>query len=99
MQVVSYDLTKMRLGSGTLRIRDNHPVVLGKAGGLVATFERHSLLVWRAGPDISQCLNLKHTKPYTVCGFAMADQSGWLWAISEWVGRVRRDVSGRVGTA
>lgn len=35
-------------------------------GTLVATIDRHSLFVWRAGPEISQPLNLHHTKPYTV---------------------------------
>ena len=36
------------------------------AGSLVATIDRHSLFVWRAGHEITQPLNLHHTKPYTV---------------------------------
>lgn len=35
-------------------------------GTLAATLDRHSLFVWRVGPEITHPLNLPHTKPYTV---------------------------------
>ncbi len=39
---------------------------LAAAGALAATIDRHSLFLWRVGPEISQPLNLTHTRPYTV---------------------------------
>jgi hypothetical protein len=47
-------------------------VLLVYSGTLVATFDRHSLFVWRAAAEITQPLNLHHTRPYTVrsCGAA-----------------------------
>lgn len=42
----------------------------------IATFDRHSLLVWRVGDDIYQPLNLRHTKPFTV-GLQGLGVQGW----------------------
>ena len=53
--------------SGTaMKTRGAAPLAMGAAAGLCATFDRHSLFVWRTGTDIYQPLNLHHTKPYTV---------------------------------
>lgn len=57
----------------------------------IATFDRHSLLVWRVGDDIYQPLNLRHTKPFTVGlqglgvqGLAVGHGgcSGWMAALA-----------------
>ncbi|KAJ9513928.1 hypothetical protein QJQ45_021053, partial [Haematococcus lacustris] len=44
------------------------------AGSLVASLDRHSLFVWRVGPEVRQPLNLHHTRPYT-CLALSADDS------------------------
>ena len=62
------------------------------AGTLVATIDRHSLFVWRAGREISQPLNLHHTKPYTVSILAGCEKREAV--CSQCVGTVRNVTHG-----
>eukprot|EP00955_Chlamydomonas_euryale_P061730 358159-Chlamydomonas_euryale.AAC.5 len=48
----------------------------GSARTFAATFDRHSLFVWRAAAEISHPLTLHHTKPFTVRPVALARQGG-----------------------
>lgn len=60
-------LDRGRAGATAMKSRAAGPLAMASPqGGLVATIDRHSLFVWRAAPEISQPLNLHHTRPYTV---------------------------------
>lgn len=97
-RVLAYDLLAGKAGRTAMKTRSPAPVVCSAAGGLVATHDRHSLFVWRAGHEILQPLNLHHTKPYTVSGLL---QTGLpLIGVGRWVcvcgGGVRRRQPDRV---
>ena len=87
MQVISYDLSKGKAGQTAMRTSASKPLACNgtssgssRAQTFVATFDKHSLFVWRVGEAVHQPLNLHHTKPYTVRGWDK--QHGG----SEWLG-------------
>ena len=78
-QVITYNLDKAKAGRTAMKTSRARPLVCSGASvgastahTFVATFDKHSLFVWRVGEEIYQPLNLHHTKPYTVRGW------GWL---------------------
>ncbi|GIL68600.1 hypothetical protein Vafri_21848 [Volvox africanus] len=73
-RVMLYNVQTGKFSGNALKTRSAGPLALSRMGTLAATFDRHSLFVWRTGVDIYQPLNLKHTKPYT-CLAISADNS------------------------
>ena len=76
LQVISYDLSKGKAGQTAMRTSASKPLACNgtssgssRAQTFVATFDKHSLFVWRVGEAVHQPLNLHHTKPYTVRGW------------------------------
>ena len=72
-QVIAYDISKGKAGKTAMKLSSSrrlfcngHSSGVSRAQTFVATFDKHSLFVWRAGDEIYQPLNLHHTKPYTV---------------------------------
>ncbi|GLI71536.1 hypothetical protein VaNZ11_016768 [Volvox africanus] len=73
-RVMLYNVRTGKFSGNALKTRSAGPLALSRMGTLAATFDRHSLFVWRTGVDVYQPLNLRHTKPYT-CLAISADNS------------------------
>ncbi|KAJ9513792.1 hypothetical protein QJQ45_020871, partial [Haematococcus lacustris] len=69
-RVITFDLDSGRPGSSAMKMRAPGPLAMNPHGNL----DRHSLFVWRVGPEVRQPLNLHHTRPYT-CLALSADDS------------------------
>jgi hypothetical protein len=72
-RVITYDMDKNKAGRTAMKTHSARPLYgCGYSRGsstartFVATHDKHSLFVWRVGPEIGPPLNLHHTKPYTV---------------------------------
>ena len=91
-RVIAFDIGKKRAGKTAMKVSCARPLTScggsngrGTARNFVATFDRHSLFVWRLGPEIQQPLNLHHTKPYT-CVAISSDET--LIAAGDVTGRI-----------
>ncbi|GAX72998.1 hypothetical protein CEUSTIGMA_g450.t1 [Chlamydomonas eustigma] len=80
-RVITYDLLKGKAGRTAMKTSRSRPLSCcgtctgtNRAQTFAATFDKHSLFVWRVGEEIHQPLNLHHTKPYT-CVAISADET------------------------
>ncbi|KFM25384.1 WD repeat-containing protein 75 [Auxenochlorella protothecoides] len=83
-----YDLTTGTPGPLRRKIASGSPLSMGSRGGLVATFERHTVLVWGPKHGPRGALSLFHTKPFTCVALspdddtlAAGDRSGRILAV------------------
>ncbi|KAL6773961.1 hypothetical protein ACKKBG_A23240 [Auxenochlorella protothecoides x Auxenochlorella symbiontica] len=70
-----YDLTTGTPGPLRRKIASGSPLSMGSRGGLVATFERHTVLVWGPKHGPRGALSLFHTKPFTCVALSPDDDT------------------------